>query len=170
MESASYRFERDSTYVYAGQMSVGKNLRRLRNNAGFKHQGRFAERAGFSQQWVSDLENERYEMPDTASLMKLAAAIGCTVDDLLVGVDQTYDAAMVTARLVVPSVQPAPSPHDKSGSLSAQAAALADAVDDVRELANQFIAATAAALAGRQAPVARAAAPRKTKASRTRRG
>lgn len=73
--------------------SVGENVKRIRLEAGYRHQGRFAQRAGVSQQWLSDLENGRYDMPDTPSLLKLAKALDCSVDDLLSGVDPQYDAA-----------------------------------------------------------------------------
>jgi HTH-type transcriptional regulator / antitoxin HipB len=70
--------------------TVGANVKRLRVAAGFTHQGKFAARAGVSRQWLSHLEHGRHRRPDTSSLMKLARAIGCSVDDLLEGVDGGY--------------------------------------------------------------------------------
>lgn len=178
MESAGYGLERDRTYAYAGTVgTVGENVRRLRYAAGFKHQGRFAERAGVSQQWLSDLERGRYESPDTASLIKLAVAIGCTVDRFLVGTDRAYDA--VVAGQVAVSVQSAngealapASQNDTNSSLSPDMAALRAALAEARDLKDGLAALMAATTTepGRQVTNARPPSPRKPKAPRSRRG
>lgn len=60
---------------------VGRNVRRLRLAAGMT-QEQFAERSGFSQQYISDLERGRRN-PTIVSLFELAQALGATPVDLL---------------------------------------------------------------------------------------
>jgi phage repressor protein C with HTH and peptisase S24 domain len=70
--------------------TVGENIRRLRKRADLS-QGDLAERIGVSQSVLSSWETDRYDLPETASLMKLAKALDCSIDDLLAGVDAVYD-------------------------------------------------------------------------------
>lgn len=95
----SYVVARYALAVYAEPVTVGANVRRLRELAGMSTQTTLAERMGVPQSRVSDLENDRYVLPDTKTLMLAATAIGCRVDDLLAGVDPDYDAkkTMLTA-------------------------------------------------------------------------
>ena len=72
---------------------VGENIRRRRKAAGFAAQGDFALALGVPQSHVSDWETGRYQLPDTSSLIKMAKVINCSIDDLLEGRDQGYDAA-----------------------------------------------------------------------------
>lgn len=88
---ATYALARYVNAVYAEPVSVGENVKRLRVAAGLSTQALLAERMGVPQPRVSDLENDRYELPDTKTLMIAAAAIGCTVDALLSGIDADYD-------------------------------------------------------------------------------
>ena len=60
---------------------VGRNVRRLRLASGMT-QEQFAERSGFSQQYISDLERGRRN-PTIVSLFELAQALGATPVDLL---------------------------------------------------------------------------------------
>ena len=53
---------------------VGRNVRRLRLASGMT-QEQFAERSGFSQQYISDLERGRRN-PTIVSLFELAQALG----------------------------------------------------------------------------------------------
>lgn len=53
---------------------VGRNVRRLRLERGMT-QEQFAERSGFSQQYISDLERGRRN-PTIVSLYELAVALG----------------------------------------------------------------------------------------------
>lgn len=46
---------------------------------------------------VSDWENDRYGLPDTSTLLKIAKTLGCSIDDLLSGVDPRYDTAASTS-------------------------------------------------------------------------
>ena len=60
---------------------VGRNVRRLRLASGMT-QEQFAERSGFSQQYISDLERGRRN-PTIVSLFELAQALGVMPTDLL---------------------------------------------------------------------------------------
>jgi len=78
--------------------SVGENIRQLRQQAGYKTQGAFAEALRLPQPRVSDMENNRYGIPETPSLLKIAKLLRVSLDDLLAGVDATYDTIVVTRR------------------------------------------------------------------------
>jgi transcriptional regulator with XRE-family HTH domain len=60
---------------------VGRNVRRIRGERGMT-QEQFAERSGFSQQYISDLERGRRN-PTIVSLFELAQALGSTPVELL---------------------------------------------------------------------------------------
>lgn len=60
---------------------VGENVRVLRLANGWT-QEQFAERSGFSQQYISGLESGRRN-PTVVSLFELAQALGTTPDALL---------------------------------------------------------------------------------------
>ena len=60
---------------------VGENVRRLRLAQNLT-QEQFAERSGFSQQYISDLERGRRN-PTVVSLFELATALGADPVDLL---------------------------------------------------------------------------------------
>jgi len=60
---------------------VGRNVRRLRMERQMT-QEEFAERSGFSQQYISDLERGRRN-PTIVSLYELAQALGATPIDLI---------------------------------------------------------------------------------------
>ena len=60
---------------------VGTNVRALRVARGWT-QEQFAERSGFSQQYISGLESGRRN-PTIVSLFELAQALGTTPDALL---------------------------------------------------------------------------------------
>ena len=62
---------------------VGRNVRRLRLANGMT-QEQFAERSGFSQQYISDLERGRRN-PTIVSLFELAQALDAKPVDLLAG-------------------------------------------------------------------------------------
>ncbi|WP_156680903.1 helix-turn-helix domain-containing protein [Sphingomonas profundi] len=55
---------------------VGDNVRRVRHEAGLS-QEQLAERSGFTQQYISDLERGRRN-PTVVSLFELAQALGTT--------------------------------------------------------------------------------------------
>ena len=60
---------------------VGRNVRRLRLERGMT-QEQYAERSGFSQQYISDLERGRRN-PTIVSLFELAQALSATPIELL---------------------------------------------------------------------------------------
>ena len=60
---------------------VGENVRRLRLKRGFS-QERFAEKSGFSQQYLSSLENGKRN-PSIVTVYELALALGVSHLDLL---------------------------------------------------------------------------------------
>ncbi len=60
---------------------VGENVKRLRLAAGLT-QEQFAERSGFSQQYISDLERGRRN-PTVVSLYELAQALRAEVVELI---------------------------------------------------------------------------------------
>jgi len=60
---------------------VGRNVRRFRQRRGLT-QEQFAEISGFSQQYISGLEQGRRN-PTVITLFELAAALGTTPVDLL---------------------------------------------------------------------------------------
>lgn len=72
-------------------MSVGKNIKRLRTVMGLRTQKALADLLGAPQSQVSDWENDRSAAPEISSLIKLAKAFHCSVDELLSGVDPDYD-------------------------------------------------------------------------------
>jgi phage repressor protein C with HTH and peptisase S24 domain len=73
--------------------TIGENIRRRREMAGFATQKEFAAALGKPQSHVSDWETSRYKLPDTASLIEVAKILDCSLDDFLVGVDRGYDKA-----------------------------------------------------------------------------
>lgn len=60
---------------------VGRNVRRVRTQAGLT-QEQFAEKSGFSQQYLSDLERGRRN-PTVVTLYELAQALGVSHLELL---------------------------------------------------------------------------------------
>ena len=72
-------------------MSLGQNIKRLRIAAGISTQRALSDRLHVPQPQVSDWENDRYGTLGTQTLMKLAKALRCSIDELLDGVDPDYD-------------------------------------------------------------------------------
>ena len=60
---------------------VGRNVRRLRLAANLT-QEQYAERSGFSQQYISDLERGRRN-PTVVSLYELAQPLGASPEELI---------------------------------------------------------------------------------------
>ncbi len=60
---------------------VGRNLRRIRDIKGIR-QEQLAERSGFGQQYISDVENGRRN-PSVVTLFHLAAALDATPAELV---------------------------------------------------------------------------------------
>lgn len=76
--------------------TVGENIKRIREEKRLT-QVAVAEVIGVKPTQISNWENDRYGIPDTSSLLKLAKALGCTVDDLLAGIDPEYDDTVARA-------------------------------------------------------------------------
>lgn len=68
---------------------VGRNVRRYRQQKGLT-QEQFAERSGFSQQYLSDLERGRRN-PTVVTLFELATALGVSHVALLEPDDEALD-------------------------------------------------------------------------------
>lgn len=82
-----------AAYADGVRASVGSNIRRLRETAGYQTQGAFARALRVPQSRLSDWENDRYGIPDTANLLKIATTLHVSIDALLEGVDRGYDNA-----------------------------------------------------------------------------
>jgi transcriptional regulator with XRE-family HTH domain len=63
---------------------IGKNVRRRREAAGLSQEN-LAVLSGISTRIVSELERGTSQNPRVATLLALAGALGCGVDDLLRG-------------------------------------------------------------------------------------
>ena len=85
-------------------MSVGRNIKRLRLEAGISTPRAFAERLGVLDAQLSDWENDRYVLLRVPTLVRIAKVLRCSVEDLLEGVDPEYDRARGVVRL--PSAMP----------------------------------------------------------------
>ena len=66
--------------------TFGENIRRLRRASRLKAKD-LAARMGVSAPVVSSWENDRGGLPETPTLFRLANALGCSIEDLLAGVD-----------------------------------------------------------------------------------
>ncbi len=75
--------------AYPGDVpaSVGTNIRRLREAAGYQTQGAFAKALRVPQSRLSDWENDRYGIPEPAHLPKIATVLRISIDALLDGLD-----------------------------------------------------------------------------------
>jgi transcriptional regulator with XRE-family HTH domain len=71
--------------------TIGENIRRLRSKAGYSTQGAFATALGVPQPRLSDWENDRWGVPETLTLVKIAKILDISVDELLAEVDQEYE-------------------------------------------------------------------------------
>ena len=80
-------------------MSVGRNIKRLRLEAGISTPRAFAERLGVLDAQLSDWENDRYVLLRVPTLVRIAKVLRCSVEDLLEGVDPEYDRARGVVRL-----------------------------------------------------------------------
>lgn len=79
-----------SGYLLRDVATFGENLKRIRKAAKLKAK-EVAARVGVRPPVVSGWENDRTGLPETPTLLKLAKAIPCTIEDLLEGVDPEYD-------------------------------------------------------------------------------
>ena len=72
--------------------TVGENIKRLRLKAGIRTQSELAKVLGVPQPQASDWENDRYKALDTRTLLKIAKGLNVSIDDLVLGIDEHYDA------------------------------------------------------------------------------
>jgi transcriptional regulator with XRE-family HTH domain len=75
---------------------VGRNFGRLRKQKGFT-QEKFAEASGFTQQYVSGLENGRRN-PTIVTLFELATALGVSHIDLVLPDDESRSERSKTSK------------------------------------------------------------------------
>jgi len=80
-------------YTSAVVGSFGANVARLRKLAG-KKGVELAKDVNVKPPVLSAWENNRGGLPETPTLLKLAKALKCSVDELLEGVDDAYDEVM----------------------------------------------------------------------------
>jgi transcriptional regulator with XRE-family HTH domain len=73
--------------------SFGENLKRLRKARSLKSKD-LAARAKVARSVWSGWENDRRGLPETPTLLKVAKALRCSIDELLTGVDPDYDAVV----------------------------------------------------------------------------
>lgn len=90
-------------YVF-GVATFGENVRRLRKQAGLRA-NKLAEILNVTPPVVSAWERDRGGLPETPTLLKMAKAFDCSIDELLVGIDPAYD-AIVRRRATAPIVTP----------------------------------------------------------------
>ena len=81
---------------------LGRNIRRLRSEAGIPTQKAFAELLGVPQSQVSDWENGRYSILQIRTLLHIAKVLYCSVDELLASLDPDYDAVLGGGRIPPP--------------------------------------------------------------------
>lgn len=99
-----YALAVNSSDLYAEPVTIGRNVVRLRLAAGIKTQDEFARKLGVPQPRASDLENARYKLPALKTLLKAAKVLGCSLDDILEGVDADYD--QIRRKRAAPAVAP----------------------------------------------------------------
>lgn len=99
--------------------TIGGNIRDLRKAAGYLNQGDFADALGVAQGRLSDWERNRYGLPDTDSLLKIAKVLGCSVDRILAGVDRGYEAVRKRPDLIRHSGDQRSSPSERRADVPA---------------------------------------------------
>lgn len=97
---------------------IGRNIVTAREAAGLATQAALARRVGVPQPQMSDWENGRFT-PDVVTLLRIAGAIPCSVDALVVGVDARYDEAVAKSRS--PRFEGQESPQTKKDTLAQKA-------------------------------------------------
>jgi transcriptional regulator with XRE-family HTH domain len=78
------------TALGQSQPTFGSNLRALMNRSGVRVTD-VAKALGVVKSAVSGWLHDKVDLPNTPTLLRLAKAVGCTVDELLVGLDPAYD-------------------------------------------------------------------------------
>jgi transcriptional regulator with XRE-family HTH domain len=85
------------TAILGDVTTVGANMRRPRLESKETQRALAASIGIHSPQW-SDWENDRHGMPEMGNLLKIARALGCTLNDLMAGVDPDHDAILAKRR------------------------------------------------------------------------
>lgn len=80
-------------------VTIGERIRELRELAGFKRQGDFAEALGLPQSQVSDWETGRYKKLELDNLSRIATVVGVTLLALVNGVEGYEQTAKALGRL-----------------------------------------------------------------------
>lgn len=86
-------------YSPAGYLSCalartfGENFQRLQDRSGLSGRAIVQALKKKDPAFVSDLRKNKSGIPKGATLIKLATVLGCTVEELLEGIDDTYEAA-----------------------------------------------------------------------------
>lgn len=162
--------------------TIGGNIRRLREAAGFQTQGAFAKALDVPQPRLSDWENDRYGIPEVANLIKIAKILKVSLDQLIAGVDGDYDNIVARRSDLIrqPGMNDGASENHSPGGVSdvpATARVLAEVgqrydafVREVSDVASQFEAAAhrLAALTAEQPALIKDGPARKTPARKRR--
>jgi transcriptional regulator with XRE-family HTH domain len=77
-------------------MTFGENVRALRQRAGFKTSKSLADALGVFPSVVSRWENDLTGPPEAPTLFKLSNMLGCSVEELIKGINPEYDAKLET--------------------------------------------------------------------------
>lgn len=75
--------------------TLGGNIKKLRQAAGYEDQGPFVEALGASQSQVSGWENDRYGTMQTKTLLRIAKLLKLPLNDFVVGIDPEYDVILL---------------------------------------------------------------------------
>lgn len=78
-------------YLFPSVATFGGNLTKLRERAGFKTAKALADALDVVPSMISKLENDQQGLPEGPTLLRLAKALRCSVEELLEGVDRDYD-------------------------------------------------------------------------------
>lgn len=79
--------------------TIGENIRRIRTAKGIRTQGDLAKALGVPQPQASDWENDRYNWQNAKlkTLLKIAKALGVSVEDLVDDVDSGHKGVDLTS-------------------------------------------------------------------------
>lgn len=130
---ANFALQENFTGAIFGDVpSFGENVRRLRKDAGLKRSKDLAGRLNVAASVVSRWETDATGLPEGPTLLRLAIALRCSVEDLLSGVDRDYDAIIAKRRRVDPADAP---PLTRAQVEAAEAAAVLELLDDAERAA-----------------------------------
>lgn len=93
-------------HVISASVTIGERIRELRERAGFKQQGKFAEALGLPQSQVSDWETGRYKKLELDNLSRIANIVGVSLFELVNGVEGYEPIARALGRSTTGAAQP----------------------------------------------------------------